>query len=192
MSNTSLDLAAGEMLKLFAQQGEVEQLLLPRLPEDLFVSHFLPLFKGDIKDAELENDLRSKWYILARHPQGEINITDNSGTVLFTTPSISYTKMFDPTKSDVGGSFKDLVTMANQLGSSNPIRARQYLENNLVKKFDGMRQRGHVLNNEEQRWLEIFKRYENINAVNTTAGNSVGAKSKTHNLTDDDLVDDDD
>ena len=190
-TNNSIDAAAADVLGRFRDQEEVERVLLPRLPETLFVEFFLPLFRGDIKDPLLVEDYRSKWFTLARHPQGEVNIIDERGNVLFTTPSYSYTKMFDPTKSDVAGSFKDLITIANQMGSANPIRAKQYLENNLVKKFDAMRVKGHVLTKEEERWIAIFQRYASKNDDNTSSGNSVGG-TKPSTLSDDDLEDVDD
>ncbi len=190
-TNNSIDAAAADVLGRFRDQEEVERVLLPRLPETLFVEFFLPLFRGDIKDPLLVEEYRSKWFTLARHPQGEVNIIDERGNVLFTTPSYSYTKMFDPTKSDVTGSFKDLITIANQMGSANPIRAKQYLENNLVKKFDAMRVKGHVLTKEEERWIAIFQRYASKNDDNTSSGNSVGG-TKPSTLSDDDLEDVDD
>lgn len=190
-TNNTIDAAAADVLGRFRDQEEVERVLLPRLPETLFVEFFLPLFRGDIKDPLLVEEYRSKWFTLARHPQGEVNIIDERGNVLFTTPSYSYTKMFDPTKSDVAGSFKDLITIANQMGSANPIRAKQYLENNLVKKFDAMRVKGHVLTKEEERWIAIFQRYASKNDDNTSSGNSVGG-TKPSTLSDDDLEDVDD
>ena len=190
-TNNSIDAAAADVLGRFKDQEEVERVLLPRLPETLFVEFFLPLFRGDIKDPLLVEEYRSKWFTLARHPQGEVNIIDERGNVLFTTPSYSYTKMFDPTKSDVAGSFKDLITIANQMGTANPIRAKQYLENNLVKKFDAMRVKGHVLTKEEERWIAIFQRYASKNDDNTSSGNSVGG-TKPSTLSDDDLEDVDD
>ena len=190
-TNNSIDAAAADVLGRFKDQEEVERVLLPRLPETLFVEFFLPLFRGDIKDPLLVEEYRSKWFTLARHPQGEVNIIDERGNVLFTTPSYSYTKMFDPTKSDVTGSFKDLITIANQMGSANPIRAKQYLENNLVKKFDAMRVKGHVLTKEEERWIAIFQRYASKNDDNISSGNSVGG-TKPSTLSDDDLEDVDD
>ena len=190
-TNNSIDAAAADVLGRFRDQEEVERVLLPRLPETLFVEFFLPLFRGDIKDPLLVEEYRSKWFTLARHPQGEVNIIDERGNVLFTTPSYSYTKMFDPTKSDVTGSFKDLITIANQMGTANPIRAKQYLENNLVKKFDAMRVKGHVLTKEEERWIAIFQRYASKNDDNTSSGNSVGG-TKPSTLSDDDLEDVDD
>ena len=190
-TNNTIDAAAADVLGRFRDQEEVERVLLPRLPETLFVEFFLPLFRGDIKDPLLVEEYRSKWFTLARHPQGEVNIIDERGNVLFTTPSYSYTKMFDPTKSDVAGSFKDLITIANQMGSANPIRAKQYLENNLVKKFDAMRVKGHVLTKEEERWIAIFQRYASKNDDNISSGNSVGG-TKPSTLSDDDLEDVDD
>jgi hypothetical protein len=190
-TNNSIDAAAADVLGRFRDQEEVERVLLPRLPETLFVEFFLPLFRGDIKDPLLVEEYRSKWFTLARHPQGEVNIIDERGNVLFTTPSYSYTKMFDPTKSDVTGSFKDLITIANQMGTANPIRAKQYLENNLIKKFDAMRVKGHVLTKEEERWIAIFQRYASKNDDNTSSGNSVGG-TKPSTLSDDDLEDVDD
>lgn len=190
-TNNSIDAAAADVLGRFKDQEEVERVLLPRLPETLFVEFFLPLFRGEIKDPLLVEEYRSKWFTLARHPQGEVNIIDERGNVLFTTPSYSYTKMFDPTKSDATGSFKDLITIANQMGSANPIRAKQYLENNLIKKFDAMRVKGHVLTKEEERWIAIFQRYASKNDDNTSSGNSVGG-TKPSTLSDDDLEDVDD
>ena len=99
--------------------------------------------------------------------------------------------MFDPTKADATGSFKDLITIANQLGVGNPIRARQYLDNNLVKKFDAMRIKGHVLTKEEERWIAIFQRYASKNDDLTTKDNAVGG-TKPSILSEDDIEDVDD
>lgn len=187
-----IDVEVLDLLNRFKEQEEIERTLLPRLPESLFVEYFLPLFRGEITDPAVVEDYRSKWFVLARHPQGEVNIIDNKGNVLFTTPSYSYTKMFDPTKSDTSGSFKDMISLANQLGSANPIRAKQYLENNLVKKFNDMRIKGHVLSQEEKRWLEIFNRYEVKNQTLINKDNNTKSKTFTNNLTDDDLEDVDD
>lgn len=189
---SNIDAAAADVLQRFKDHQEVDQILMAKLPENLFVEFFLPLFRGEIVDPAMVDDYRRKWFTIAGHPQGEVNIINEAGEVLFTTPSYSYTKMFDPTKSDVGGSFKDLVTMANQLGRANPVRAKQYLENNLVQKFDSMRIKGHVLTKEEERWIAIFQRYPSKNVDNTSKGNSVGGTSKPSALTDDDLEDVDD
>ena len=69
-TNNSIDAAAADVLGRFKDQEEVERVLLPRLPETLFVEFFLPLFRGDIKDPLLAEEYRSKWFTLARHPQG--------------------------------------------------------------------------------------------------------------------------
>ena len=62
----------------------------------------------------------------------------------------------------------------------------------MVKKFDAMRVKGHVLTKEEERWIAIFQRYASKNDDNTSSGNSVGGTGKPSTLTDDDLEDVDD
>jgi hypothetical protein len=83
------------------------------------------------------------------------------------------------------------ASLLQKMGTANPIRAKQYLENNLVKKFDAMRVKGHVLTKEEERWIAIFQRYASKNDDNISSGNSVGG-TKPSTLSDDDLEDVDD
>ena len=176
-----------KILNAFKENDEIERLILPKLPESIFVEYFLPYFKGEVTDPVAAADLRKNWITLARHPMGEVNIINDQGEIIFTTPSIAYTRMFDPTKSDINGSFKDLLLMTNQINVSNPIRAKQYLENNMATKFNAMRIKGHVLTKEEQRWLEIFKRYTVKDKNTPTNSNSVAKPATNNKLTDDDL-----
>lgn len=176
-----------KILNAFKENDEIERLILPKLPESIFVEYFLPYFKGEVTDPVVAADLRKNWITLARHPMGEVNIINDQGEIIFTTPSIAYTKMFDPTKSDINGSFKDLLLMTNQINVSNPIRAKQYLENNMATKFKAMRIKGHVLTKEELRWLEIFKRYDVKDKNTPNSGNSVAKPATNNKVTDDDL-----
>ena len=176
-----------KILDAFRENDEIERLILPKLPESIFVEYFLPYFKGEVTDPVVAADLRKNWITLARHPMGEVNIINDQGEIIFTTPSIAYTKMFDPTKSDINGSFKDLLLMTNQINVSNPIRAKQYLENNMATKFKAMRIKGHVLTKEELRWLEIFKRYDVKDKNTPNSGNSVAKPATNNKVTDDDL-----
>lgn len=176
-----------KILDAFRENDEIERLILPKLPESIFIEYFLPYFKGEVTDPATATELRKKWITLARHPMGEVNIINDQGEIIFSTPSIAYTKMFDPTKSDINGSFKDLLLMTNQINVSNPIRAKQYLENNMATKFNAMRIKGHVLTKEEQRWLEIFKRYAVKDKNTPTNSNSVAKPATNNKVTDDDL-----
>ena len=176
-----------KILDAFRENDEIERLILPKLPESIFVEYFLPYFKGEVTDPVVAADLRKNWITLARHPMGEVNIINDQGEIIFTTPSIAYTKMFDPTKSDINGSFKDLLLMTNQINVSNPIRAKQYLENNMATKFKAMRIKGHVLTKEELRWLEIFKRYDVKDKNTPNSGNTVAKPATNNKVTDDDL-----
>lgn len=176
-----------KILNAFKENDEIERLILPKLPESIFVEYFLPYFKGEVTDPVAAADLRKNWITLARHPMGEVNIINDQGEIIFTTPSIAYTRMFDPTKSDINGSFKDLLLMTNQINVSNPIRAKQYLENNMATKFNAMRIKGHVLTKEEQRWIEIFNRYTVKDKNTPNTGNTVAKPATNNKLTDDDL-----
>lgn len=176
-----------KILDAFRENDEIERLILPKLPESIFIEYFLPYFKGEVTDPATAAELRKNWITLARHPMGEVNIINDQGEIIFSTPSIAYTRMFDPTKSDINGSFKDLLLMTNQINVSNPIRAKQYLENNMATKFNAMRIKGHVLTKEEQRWLEIFKRYTVKDKNTPTNSNSVAKPATNNKLTDDDL-----
>ena len=176
-----------KILDAFRENDEIERLILPKLPESIFIEYFLPYFKGEVTDPATAAELRKNWITLARHPMGEVNIINDQGEIIFSTPSIAYTRMFDPTKSDINGSFKDLLLMTNQINVSNPIRAKQYLENNMATKFNAMRIKGHVLTKEEQRWLEIFKRYTVKDKNTPTNSNSVAKPATSNKLTDDDL-----
>lgn len=177
-----MDLSLGPILEGLAEQSELEKEFLPTVPKSLFDEYFAPLFKGEIEDPKVVKDLFQKWFVIARHPMSEVNVIDDyTGEVVHRLPSVFYTKMFDPTKSAGRNTWRDLVTMTQQINIGNPMRAEAYLKGDLTTKFEAMRIKGHVLTEEQSRWESI---------LGLKKPSADAPKALTHDITDDDLIDD--
>lgn len=128
------------------------------IPEVVFVQHFLPYFQDFARNKETQNDsLLCKWLELANGPYNEVDVVGANGETLFTVPSI-YIKNVAAIDNVKKFDFTNTVTNYNRKLNNNPVDAENYINSQMgsVPKFihdaNGNKQ-------EQQRWIEIFKRY---------------------------------
>lgn len=171
-----------------------------RLPESLFVEHFLPLFCGHIDSQSKQGtDLLKKWVIIARDNLNEVSIFSNeTGEILFNVPPINSPDVLDiaHNKDRKLPSLGDLLGLAEGLSNSIPIRGANFFAKAMDTRTDIIAANPDTIKISKytQRWLAIFERYKNIiasykgqTATNTVAVNNI-VKPKS-NISEDELED---
>lgn len=80
--------AIDRILSQFIQNDE-----RARLPEHLFVRHFLPFFSGQVDYTK--SDVLHRWGAIAGSPTAPVDIIDAAGRVLYSTPPLFDTSTID-------------------------------------------------------------------------------------------------
>ena len=148
---------------------------IPRtiMPEAVFIEYFLDLFmKGDNGGNEL---LMYKWVELAGGPYNEVNIVDQKGNVIYSTPG-AMLQLNIPAETLQKYSFVDIAAMYAMKQRITSAQATNYLNGALASIPK------EVIGDVKiyiQRWSEIFKRYQppvadKNNAAAKPAGPDVG------------------
>lgn len=103
--------------------------LRKKLPEELFVTYFLPMFAG----LETHPDVNiGRWVSIAGTPFAEVDIINQHGQTLFTVPPIFERNVIDTTKvSDM--SIQSVTATYELLLQQSPHRAIKFLEHGLDK-----------------------------------------------------------
>ncbi len=131
--------------------------LRKKLPEEHFVTFFLPLFAG----LETHPDINiGRWVSIAGTPFAEVDIINHHGQTLFTVPPIFERNVIDTTKvSEM--SIQSITATYELLLQQSPYRAVKFLEHGLDKidkTKDLMKWKGaHAL-----KMKPIFERYNVI------------------------------
>lgn len=135
----------------------------PRLPEYIFKEHFLDFFKeyGTMtKEDKHKAPLYQKWLELAGSEYGEVDIIDNQGNVLFTTPGLfARPKInFEHTTA-----VKLNDTAHNSMNRFNRTSAESinYVNNKVAKTMSGILEADNQ--DELNRWNTIVNKYKEIN-----------------------------
>lgn len=181
------DRAAAERSRLLESStlmaSQLDQMELPRLPEDQFVGFFLPYFAGEIPLNDGKN-AQAHWISIAKSPSSEVSVVDNAGNELFRVPPLFDTTIINPSRPlDRTRGFGTIVQLAAQYGSQIPVRGERYLMQGLVEKQQEIRAKSEVHDAYRQRWLEIFKRYGKLRAADA----GTAAKTNSDEIGDDDL-----
>lgn len=125
-----------------------------KLPEDLFVTYFLPLFAG----LETHPDVNiGRWVSIAGTPFAEVDIINPQGHVLFTIPPIFERNVIDTTK-EVEMSIKQITSTYELLLNQSPHRALSFLEHGL-EKSDISKDLDKYRNANAEKMKPIFQRY---------------------------------
>lgn len=134
---------------------------IARLPEEIFVQIFLPIFCGEKPvDAPESVEMLNNWYGIAGNPYRPVDIVDGrSGEVLFQVPAILNNKAIDPVKGSSGTkSFRQVIASAQQLGNVSPQMSKNYLDKQLMER-DLVSVENSGIEEATKQWIEIFKRY---------------------------------
>ena len=160
----------------------VEEHPLSRLPEHIFKNDFLPFFCGEIT-IEQKPDVLVRWCSVAGSAQAEVEIIDdNTHETLFKVPAFNDTTIINPKRPDRGvPGIYDIISLANS-AQINAVGQNQLIRNLAVKSKQLItKSEAHVDN--ENRWIEIFKRYGKLKAEDKP----VEAVEQTGGFSDDEL-----
>ena len=136
--------------------GLVVDKLNGTLPENILKDYFLPYFAG-ITPITRNTTVLTEWVSIAGSPTGEVDIVDQWGNILFTTPSIFDTSSIDPTRRQ-GGSLVSIFDQYELHNNNIPAVANNFLVNAMydkVKDFTVLEENSTT----SKRWQDIFIKY---------------------------------
>jgi len=125
-----------------------------RLPEYVFVENFLDFFRSGLTETK-GKPLLLKWLELAGGPYNEVDIIDENGNVIFTTPGIYVRPNIDLTNKF---SFNNM----NKTYELQANRMKALGENYLAKQFGVIESQIRLpdATKNKLRWEKIFKYYD--------------------------------
>lgn len=126
-----------------------------KIPEDVFIHHFLPFFSGEAVDR---NECMSRWLSVAGTPLSSVDVFDHKGDVLFTVPPIYDTSVIN-VANNTGSSLLDIASSYNLKKNNIPAIAEKYAVDEMSKKTVSLIQESEQLSNNQKTWNNIFKRY---------------------------------
>jgi hypothetical protein len=144
-----------------------------RLPEEIFVKYFLPLFCGETQNP----DFAQQWISVAGSPTSEVAVFDDKGEVLFNVPAWLDTTVINsasPLKGSVG--ILNIVQNAELVGNNIKAQGVQAFTRNMAVKA-----RELIKANEAEpsvfrdRWLAILKRYDRLEDNTPSASEQTAA-----------------
>lgn len=163
------DLRKGEHL-IF--EGLVNSVQPNRLPENIFVSYFLPGFMG----TNPNQNWMLEWISIAGSPSAEVSVFDPAtDQELFRVPPVlsSRSILLPSSQGDLGDIFKRHEMMSNSLGASSANYLFSALEEKSAQALAGYH------NDTNDRWLGILARY----------GHTTKSATVNHVNEDDDMFD---
>lgn len=147
------------MEKALADSDDIFQ-----MPENIFVTYFLGLFRGDIpvdeSTVDAKNELLEHWLKLSGGPLRPIRVVDAQGTLLFEVPALSTTSMFNTQRKEGATTFSEIAKLAHHYSLITPVAEENYTSEALEKKFADIYTKNHQLSEREKTWVSIFERYK--------------------------------
>lgn len=140
--------------------------LLSKIPESLFVNYFLPRFLGIVKDDKWILE----WVSIAGSPTSEVIVfKDGTNEVLYKVPSLlnSENLLFPGGSGQLSQVFQRYQDISNNI----PIRGLQFLVEVLNSKNKELLNQV-VMNESINRWMEILKRYNIVIKEEDSENNS--------------------
>jgi hypothetical protein len=147
------------------------------LPESIFVEYFLPYFSG--RTPVGTSKVLPDWISVAGSTTSEVDIISPSGAVLFTTPGLFDTSIFDPMAHLNTTSIANIHTGYEMRQTNLPMAAKSYWDQSIAR-VDVM---GEEIDRADvtQRWMDIFARY----GIEPITGTSVPKSKVEYDLSDD-------
>ncbi len=129
-----------------------------KIPEDVFVGHFLKFFTGE--ETIKENpDIINKWIGVARTPMSEVDVTDNEGNTLFTVPPLFDTSIINISERSRSDSLMAVYGQYGMLSNNIQKQADDYIVDALDKKSNTILKESDKYAENTERWKTIFNRY---------------------------------
>jgi len=127
-----------------------------KLPENIFKNYFLPVISGVTTDQNYSK-VMEEWISVAGTAMSSVDIINDNGEVLFTTPPILDTSVINKMKnSDNDKSFTSILENYAVRNVNFPPEAKAFLRNELNKKLDTI---GTDTPNITTNWKKIFTKY---------------------------------
>lgn len=152
----------GNILEGLASIGEDMKNHYPRISESKFKSTYLDAFAGFGKSVEDNYALYLQWlFDVAKQFNIPVHVCDDSDdrNVLFTVPAITNVKTINPQKSR-NEEIQYAVSTANEARFLQPYKWEAMLAENLHGIFKKAYDSANAVTDQQQVWLDIFKRYE--------------------------------
>lgn len=108
------------------QLSQIEEELVARIPETIFVEHLLPIIASEPGHESLE-----PWEHLAGSTFNRIAVVDRADNVLFTVPPLAVSPNFDQNK-EARHSLYEAMEHYKLLAALQPRSAAQYLDQKLA------------------------------------------------------------
>ena len=145
--NTPIDIATNDM------EGVYNSLVVDhensKLPETVFKSNFLPYFAG-VEEPPKDKNPIVDWIAIAGSPMSKVDIIDNKGEVLYTTPPVVSDGISDSILNS-GLPVSDIMTEAELERNNIPLKGEKVLNEKLFSKTK-------TISNHTE-WEDIYKRY---------------------------------
>lgn len=152
--------------------AQLESIPVKQLPEHIFVQTFLPYFCGE-QDLSTNKEILGLWIGVATTPTAEVEIISNTGMPLFRVPALIDTSIINPVRGEEQAiGFSRIIALANEYSRDIPIVGENILVKNLAIKAKEIQSKSTVFNENEKRWIEIFKRYGKIKDNSKTTTNT--------------------
>lgn len=153
-----------------------------KIPEDVFVHHFLPYFSGE-KPMTKENKVMENWVAISGTPTNEVAVMDKTGKELYRVPPVFDTNILDVTSRNLGESMSDIYAGFAMRKNNLPAIANKFLAGSLENRLSTLVDVSEASPN-QKRWNDIISRYQKPN----TGALVSKPKQETQALPDDDLV----
>lgn len=146
-----------ETVKNIVFNGLVENTIINKIPESIFVNYFLGCFIGKVHNPNWVIE----WISISGSPMAEVDvINDNTGEVLFRVPGLLHTNNLFLNRED--GAISDIFVRYNQLNNNIPSSGLKFLLEALNSKNNEFLSNLN-LTDVSNRWSAIFNRYNLIN-----------------------------
>lgn len=163
IANSTQALRLGNDITTIAEELIVDSSKNVRLPEEVFVEYFLPVFASDkntfnINGQELpRSHFFKKWEELAGSKFSEVDIIDQDENVIYTVPPLYRRDLVENKKlEDIN--FKGIVYKTIKQSSIIPTLGLNYLSAEIAKLPAFIK--NMETTDDIQRWVSIFKRYK--------------------------------
>lgn len=150
-----------------------------KLPEAVFVEHFLPYFSGE-KPMTRENKVMENWVSISGTPTNEVAIIGTNNEVLFKVPAVFDTNLMDVTNRNASVAMANIYSGFSMRNNNLPVIANNYLAGALTEKQSELLSSEGAKTETERRWTSIMARYNK-------AGQSASGSSAPAQTPDDDV-----
>lgn len=166
--NTVREMLLAEMdkSKTIIFDGLLNNSMVNKIPESLFVNYFLPCFIGNSSNPNWVME----WISIAGSPMVEVGILkDGSNQILYYVPSILNTNnvLLHKQAGDIG----DIFARYDQINNNVPMQGLNFLIQALNSKNTELLDKINF-NEVNQRWIDIFQRYNIVSQLAAGQSNS--------------------